>query len=89
MVNGNVKLIHSLHGCLLRDTIPFVHSFHIPPPYKLSPPKRQDSMRCDVVCQVITLLNIPTGQSISLLLTHIVDLYSFTYKIIPSVNNYM
>jgi hypothetical protein len=55
----------------------------------MSPPERQDGMRCDVVCQVITLLNIPTGQVISLLLTHIVDLYSFTYKTIPSVNNYM
>jgi hypothetical protein len=59
----------------------------IPPPF-VSPPERQDGLRCDIVCQVITLPNHPTGQDISLLLTHIVDLYPFGYKTIPSVNNY-
>jgi len=46
-------------------------------------------MECDVVCQVITLLNIPTGQAISLLLTHIVWGMRWTRKIRPSVYVYV
>jgi hypothetical protein len=30
-------------------------------------------MRCNIMCQVITLPNIPSGQAISLLMTHIMD----------------
>ena len=93
----NIDNGHSVHSLLwvmfgVNPHSPHIRSFSDYPlssPPFVSPPERQDGIRCDVVCQVITLLNNPTGQAISLLLTHIVDLYSFTYKTIPSVNNYM
>ena len=50
----------------------------------LSPPN-EETVRCDVVCQSITLKNNTACQVISLLLTHIVDLYLSGYKTIPSV----
>ena len=55
----NVKLIHSVHGCLLRDTIPLIHSFHIPPPKnKKSPPNEETGEMLLVIVMCDDIENI-------------------------------
>jgi len=39
-------------------------------PTKYIPHIYEETLICDIVCQAITLQNIPTGQAISLLMTH-------------------
>ena len=60
---------------VLRNTFVIISLPHFPTIYVV-PRLTKRQMRCDVVCQSITLKNIPTGQVISLLLTHIVWLFT-------------